>query len=193
MNGLSEKQQLFFDSLKETYGKDALPSFENIRKNLGYRSRNSIAQYIRALKNADLLEERAQRLYIKNRQTGAPLFSTKVRAGFANAHDDTADKRISFDEILSLDKPNVFVFKVSGDSMVDLGIFEGDYVSIRKTSEALDKDIVLANIDGSFTLKTYRKKGAKVWLEAANPQYGNIYPKNSLVIFGVATGIIRRF
>ena len=77
--------------------------------------------------------------------------------------------------------------------MVELGIFEGDYVSIKKTSDAQDGDIVLANIDGSFTLKTYRTKGQKIWLEAANPQYGNIYPKNSLTIFGVATGITRRF
>ena len=99
----------------------------------------------------------------------------------------------SFDEELNLNSPSVFVFKVAGDSMVELGIYEGDYVSIRKTSEARDKDIVLANVDGIFTLKTYRQKGSSVWLEPANSSYKNIYPKNSLTIFGVAVGIMRKF
>lgn len=192
MKNLTEKQQNFFELLAQTYGKDALPSLEVIRENLGYKSKNSIAQYLKTLKELSLVKERSGRLYIKT-LAGAPLLATKVRAGFANALDDIVDKRISFDEILKLDSPSVFVFKVSGDSMVELGIFEGDYVSIKKTSDAQDGDIVLASIDGSFTLKTYRKKGQKIWLEAANPQYGNIYPKNSLTIFGVATGITRRF
>ena len=192
MKNLTLKQQNFFELLVQTYGKDALPSLETIRENLGYKSKNSIAQYLKTLKGLSLVKERSGRLYIKT-LAGAPLLATKVRAGFANALDDIVDKRISFDEILKLDSPSVFVFKVSGDSMVELGIFEGDYVSIKKTSDAQDGDIVLASIDGSFTLKTYRKKGQKIWLEAANPQYGNIYPKNSLTIFGVATGITRRF
>ena len=192
MKNLTLKQQNFFELLVQTYGKDALPSLETIRENLGYKSKNSIAQYLKTLKELSLVKERSGRLYIKT-LADAPLLATKVRAGFANALDDIVDKRISFDEILQLDNPSVFVFRVSGDSMVELGIFEGDYVSIKKTSDAQDGDIVLASIDGSFTLKTYRKKGQKIWLEAANPQYGNIYPKNSLTIFGVATGITRRF
>ncbi len=192
MKNLTEKQQKFFELLVQMYGKDALPSLDTIRENLGYKSKNSIAQYLKTLKEASLVKERSGRLYVKS-PAGAPLLATKVRAGFANALDDIVDKRISFDEILKLNSPSVFVFKVSGDSMVELGIFEGDYVSIKKTSDAQDGDIVLASIDGAFTLKTYRKKGQKVWLEAANPQYGNIYPKNSLTIFGVATGITRRF
>lgn len=192
MKNLTEKQQNFFELLVQMYGKDALPSLDTIRENLGYKSKNSIAQYLKTLKEASLVKERSGRLYVKS-PAGAPLLATKVRAGFANALDDIVDKRISFDEILKLNSPSVFVFKVSGDSMVELGIFEGDYVSIKKTSDAQDGDIVLASIDGAFTLKTYRKKGQKVWLEAANPQYGNIYPKNSLTIFGVATGITRRF
>ena len=193
MKNLTIKQKEFLNQLKENYGANALPSLEIIRQNLGYKSRNSIAQYIKAFKKTNLLEERSGRLYISNAARGAFLFDTKVRAGFANALDDNIEKLISFDEELSLNSPSVFVFKVAGDSMVELGIYEGDYVSIRKTSEAKDKDIVLANIDGIFTLKTYRKKDSKVWLEPANPSYQNIYPKNSLTIFGVAVGIARKF
>ncbi len=193
MKDLTTKQQKFFSQLKENYGTNALPSLEIIRQDLNYKSRNSVAQYINAFKKTNLLEERSGRLYISNAARGAFLFDSKIRAGFATVMDDEIDKLISFDEELNLNSPSVFVFKVSGDSMVNLGIFEGDYVSIRKTSEAKDKDIVLANIDGAFTLKTYRKEGAKVWLEAANPAYKNLYPETSLTIFGVATGIARKF
>ncbi len=178
MKDLTTKQKEFFNQLKQNYGAEALPS---------------LVQYINALKISNLLEERSGRLYIANTARGAFLFDTKVRAGFANALDDNVEKLISFDEELNLNNPSVFVFKVAGDSMVELGIYEGDYVSIRKTSEARDKDIVLANIDDIFTLKTYRKKGSEVWLEPANSSYQNIYPKNSLTIFGVAVGIARKF
>ena len=193
MKNLTQKQKEFFDTLKENYGTDALPSLEILRQNFNFKSRNSVAQYINALKISNLLEERSGRLYISNTARGAFLFDTKVRAGFANALDDKVDKLISFDEELHLNSPSVFVFKIAGDSMVDLGIFEGDYVSIRKTADVKSGDIVLANIDGIFTLKTYRQKDGKVWLEPANSAYQNIYPKNSLTIFGVATGIARKF
>ena len=193
MKDLTTKQKEFFNQLKQNYGAEALPSLETIRQNFNFKSRNSVVQYLNALKISNLLEERSGRLYVANAARGAFLFDTKVRAGFANALDDSVEKLISFDEELNLNSPSVFVFKVAGDSMVELGIYEGDYVSIRKTGEAKDKDIVLANIDGIFTLKTYRKKDSKVWLEPANPAYKNLYPKTSLTIFGVATGIARKF
>ena len=55
-----------------------------------------------------------------------------------------------------------------------------------------DKDIVIANIDGTYTIKIYRIKNDKIWLEAANPDYKNIYPKFKLDIFGKVTGITRK-
>lgn len=192
MKDLTTKQKEFFTLLKENYGRCALPSLESIRQRADFRSKNSVAQYINTFKKLNLLEERSGRLYISNAQAGAFLFESKVRAGFASVMDDALDKLISFDEELNINNSNVFVFKVSGDSMVDLGIFEGDYVSIKKTSDARDKDIVLANVDGAFTLKTYRQDKHKVWLEPANPSYPKIYPENSLTIFGVATGIVRK-
>lgn len=193
MNDLTIKQKEFFSLIKENYGQGALPSLDKIKQHLGYKSKNSVAQYLKVLKNSGLVEEKDSLNYITKTALGALLFDSKVRAGFATVMDDAVDKLISFDEELGLNNPSVFVFRVSGDSMVDLGIFEGDYVSIKKTSQARDKDIVLANIDGAFTLKTYRKKGQKVWLEPANSAYPNIYPKISLTVFGVATGIARKF
>lgn len=193
MKDLTLKQNQFFEALKENYGKDALPSLSAIKELLGYKSKNSVAQYFNVLKKKNIIEEKNSRYYISQDFLGARLFSSKVRAGFASAMEDEVENLISFDRELELSKTNVFIFRVSGDSMVDLGIFEGDYVSIKKSSYAQDKDIVLANIDGGFTLKTYRNKNNKVWLEPANKNYPNLYPRSSLVIFGVALGIMRKF
>ena len=76
--------------------------------------------------------------------------------------------------------------------MIELGIYEGDKVIVKKTNSARDGEIVIAYIDGGYTLKTYRNKQGKVWLEPANLNYPNLYPKEQLIIFGVAQGIVRK-
>ena len=124
---------------------------------------------------------------------GAPLISTSVKAGFASIMDDKIEKRISMDEHLEINSPSTFVFKVSGDSMCDIGIYEDDYVIIKKTPEAKVGDVVLAIIDNEFTLKTFKKDSKGAYLKPENPDYPIIRPKQSLSIFGVVIGITRRF
>ena len=123
---------------------------------------------------------------------GAILFTSSVRAGFATVAEDAIEKRVSLDESFDLDNPSVFMFTVSGDSMVNAGIFDGDRVIVKKTPYAKDGDIVLAYIDNGYTLKTYRQKNGKVWLQPENPEYPVIEPRETLLIFGVATGITRQ-
>lgn len=128
----------------------------------------------------------------KNLHKGAPLFSTSIRAGFQNLIEDDIEKRISLDREFEIQSPSTFIFHISGDSMVNLGIYEGDLAVVKKTTDINDKDIVIANIDGTYTIKIYRIKNDKIWLEAANPDYKNIYPKFKLDIFGKVTGITRK-
>ena len=76
--------------------------------------------------------------------------------------------------------------------MINIGIYEGDKVIVKKTNTAKDGDVVIAFIDGGYTLKTYRNKQGKVWLQPENDNYPNLYPKEQLVIFGIAQGIVRK-
>ena len=193
MNNLTQKQKEFFNNLKLHYGLKALSSFEKMREIFGFKSKNSIKQYIETLKKEDLIIENENNLYINPNQFGAPLVSTSVKAGFAAIMDDKIEKRISMDEVLEINSPSTFVFKVSGDSMCEIGIFEDDYVIIKKTSNASNGDIVLAIVDNEFTLKTYKKDNNGVYLKPENSSYPIIRPKYSLSIFGVAIGITRRF
>lgn len=190
---LTEKQKTFFEKLKDLYGKEALPSFETIAAEFGFKHKNSVWQYFNKLKEEDLIEERNSHFYINKNLFGAVLFSSAVKAGFASVADDYVEKRVSLDESFEINSPSTFLFTVSGDSMIDLGIFEGDKVIVQKTNTARDGDIVIAYIDGGYTLKTYRNKNSKVWLQPANPNYPDLYPKEQLIIFGVAQGIVRKF
>ena len=190
---LTEKQKIFFEQLKESYGKEALPSFDIIAKDFGFKHKNSVWQYFNKLKEEELIYERNNRFYINKELFGAVLFSSVVKAGFASVADDSVEKRLSLDESFNINSPSTFLFTVSGDSMIELGIYEGDKVIVQKTNTAKDGDIVIAYIDDGYTLKTYRNRQGKVWLEPANSNYPNLYPKEQLIIFGVAQGIVRKF
>ena len=107
--------------------------------------------------------------------------------------DDKIEKRISMDDILNINSPSTYVFKVSGDSMCEVGILDGDYVIIKKTPNANINDIVLAIVDNEFTLKTYKRDNLGAYLKPENSSYPIIRPINSLTIFGVAVGITRKF
>jgi repressor LexA len=189
---LTEKQKIFFEKLKELYGQEVLPSFDTIAKEFGFKHKNSVWQYFNKLKEENLIQEKNGHFYISKELFGAILFSSSVKAGFASVAEDYVEKRVSLDDSFDINNPSTFLFTVSGDSMIDLGIYEGDRVIVKKTNSARDGEIVIAYIDGGYTLKTYRNKQGKVWLEPANANYPNLYPKEQLTIFGVAQGIVRK-
>ena len=85
------------------------------------------------------------------------------------------------------------MLEVKGDSMIDAGIQEGDLVIALRATVAKDGDIVIAEVDGGWTMKYYRKKGDKVWLEPANKDFKNIYPEYDLKIGAVVKGVVRKY
>jgi repressor LexA len=88
-----------------------------------------------------------------------------------------------------------FVLEIAGDSMINAGILDGDFVVIRKTDSANSGDIVVALINGEeATLKRLRKKGASIALEAANPAYETrIFGPDQVSVQGRLVGLIRRY
>ena len=190
---LTKKQKTFFNSLKENYGSKVLPSFEKLKTIYHFKSKNSIKQYFEVLRKENLILSEDNNFFINPDALGANLAASYVKAGFASIMDDKIEKRISFDGLFEINSPSTFVFKVSGDSMQDIGILDGDYVTIKKTPEAKIGDIVLAVVDNEFTLKTYKKDNLGFYLKPENKSYPIIRPKYSLTIFGVALGIARRF
>ena len=88
-----------------------------------------------------------------------------------------------------------FVLEIAGDSMINAGILDGDFVVIRKTDTANSGEIVVALVNGEeATLKRLRRKGASIALEAANPNYETrIFGPDQVAVQGKLVGLIRRY
>lgn len=115
-----------------------------------------------------------------------------VRAGFASpAEEDLADT-ISVGDYLIRDKNASYLLEVIGDSMEGAGILPGDMVIFERTGSFVPGDIVIALTEDGYTLKFLRKKGNKLYLEAANEKYPPFYPKDGEII-GVVRSTFRRY
>lgn len=86
---------------------------------------------------------------------------------------------------------NLFLLKVSGDSMVDAAIADGDWVVVREQPAAENGEIVAAMIEGDATVKTFKQSDNHVWLMPANPVYEPI-PGDNAIIIGKAVAVLRR-
>jgi repressor LexA len=84
-----------------------------------------------------------------------------------------------------------FLLRVRGDSMVGAGIFDGDYLVVRKQSHAQDGDIVVARIGDEATVKRFYREGDRIRLQPENPTMEPIYARD-VVIEGKAVGLVRR-
>lgn len=125
-----------------------------------------------------------------------PLYSSKVRAGFPSPADDHMENRLDVSEYLIDQLDATFFATIAGDSMRDAGLLSGDKVVIDRSKQATVGDIVLAVIDGEFTIKTLGKnKKGMPKLIPANPDFPiiEITEEMQFEIWGVVTGSFRRF
>jgi repressor LexA len=77
--------------------------------------------------------------------------------------------------------------------MKDAGICDGDFVIVERGLEAKTGDIVIAAIDGGWTMKYLRKKGSTLYLQPANDKYKDIVPKHTLEIAAVVKAVVRKY
>lgn len=119
-----------------------------------------------------------------------------VRAGFPSPAQDYISEAIDLNKELILHPATTYYARAVGDSMVGCGIDDGDLLVIDKSLEAQDGDIVVAFLDGEFTLKIVRFDSAHqcVWLIAANEEYPpiKVTEGNNFLIWGVLTYNIKK-
>ncbi|MGY9016765.1 MAG: LexA family protein [Alphaproteobacteria bacterium] len=125
-----------------------------------------------------------------------PYVISKVSAGFPSPADDYLEKNLSIDKLLIKNQASTFLIRVGGDSMINIGIYEGDILIIDRSLDAKNKDIVIASIFDELTVKRliFDIQG-NPQLKAENPLYSNIEIKNKedLIIWGVVTSAIHQF
>jgi DNA polymerase V len=122
-----------------------------------------------------------------------PLMAASAAAGFPSAADDYLDKPLDFNELLVAHPAATFAVRVSGDSMIGLGIFPGDIAVVDRLVTASDGRIILGILAGAFTIKRYRARAGKLWLEAANKAYAPILisEEGGIEVWGVVRHSIR--
>jgi DNA polymerase V len=130
-----------------------------------------------------------------SRKMVLPLYSTKVMAGFPSPADDHIERRLNPSDYLVDNDGATFFVRVKGDSMIDAGIFEDDVLVIDRSRVPQIGDIVLAVLDGEFTVKTLGKSKSNPRLIPANKHYSVIEVKEgqSFEVWGVVTGSMRKF
>jgi repressor LexA len=116
-----------------------------------------------------------------------------VEAGWPSPAEEELLDTMSFDEYLAPNKAASYILRVSGDSMLDAGIHPGDMVLVERTSQTRDGDIVIAEVDGEWTLKYFRQQGQRVWLESANAAYPPITPERELQVVAVVRAVVRKY
>ena len=116
-----------------------------------------------------------------------------VAAGWPSPAEEELRDIISLDQYLITRPESSFLVKVSGDSMKGAGIMNGDMVIVEKGRNPKNGDIVLAEVDGEWTMKYFRKKGKDIFLEAANPEYPAIRPRDELRLGGIVSAVIRKY
>ena len=170
-----------------------MPSFAEMVRLLGVKSKSVVNFWINKLIDADLLEKDDKGHLIFTKRAFAIPMAGSVQAGFPSPEEEALCDIISMDEYL-INKPEAsFLLQVSGDSMIGEGIMEGDLVMVEKGKEPKVGEVVVAEVDGNWTLKYFRKDGAQVYLEAANPKYPIIRPKTELRLGGIVTAVVRRY
>lgn len=130
----------------------------------------------------------------KEAKSHPKLMNTPVRAGFPNPAEEAGGFALDLNEYLVKRPTSTYYLRIEGDSMTGAGITSGDIVVVDKSLEARTGDIVVAAVDGDFTLKRLKKQGSEAWLIAENPDYSPIalHEATDAALWGVVTFVIHR-
>lgn len=124
-----------------------------------------------------------------------PLVSSTAPCGFPSPADDYLDRPLDFNDLLITHPAATFAVRVTGLSMTGAGIFPGDIAVVNRAITPAHDCIVLALLDGEFTIKRYKTRGGRVLLHPENPDFPDIVVQEGqeFEVWGVVTSSIRTF
>lgn len=130
-----------------------------------------------------------QPVFISDSKVWLDVCTWKVPAGFPSPAADHTRKRLDLNEHLIRNKEATFVFRVKGDSMIGIGIYEDDKLLIDRSIEPQHGNVVLAVLNHEFTVKRLHRRGGVIKLVPENPRYPTIVVKEEeeFSIWGVVT------
>lgn len=197
METLTKKQKQILDFISNfIFSEGYSPSYREIAKHFGFSSVATVAEHVNNLKNKGYLDSEnglARSIEINNKWQeecfSIPLAGS-IAAGFPIQAVRTPE---TLDIPRDMTGPGVYALKVKGDSMIDDGILDGDYVVLEECKNPKNGDIVVALLDKeNVTLKRYYKEKNYIRLQPANKKYAAIKTRY-VDVQGKVKGIIRKF
>ena len=183
------------------------PTRAELADGLGYGSRNTADFHIKALVRKRYVESLPGARGLKLAEADGLALIGRVAAGAPILAVENIMGRYQVDQALFKSAPD-YLLEVRGDSMIDAGIFNGDWLGVKKTAEARSGDIAVVRVDDEVTVKTLRYKGNRIGtregtragnhveLHPANPRFQPIIvdlSRQQFAIEGIPVGLIRRF
>jgi repressor LexA len=172
--------------------KRRMPTYTEMMQLFDFKSKNAVYRVVTKLIAAGVVtKDKLGKLIPSTGFNEIPLVGY-VKAGLP-APGELLTDTLNIEEYLVPKKALTYLFEVDGDSMIDEHITDGDIVIAERTNTAKDGDIVIAQVDGEFTMKYLRSKNGKLWLEPANKRYKPIYPKYELTVVAIVRSVIRKY
>jgi SOS regulatory protein LexA len=160
---------------------------------IGFRSRHAVSCLVDHLIEEGLVIKDAQgKLIPTKHNVEVPLLGI-VEAGWPSPAEEELLDTMSLDEVLIGNKEATYLLIVKGDSMIDAGILPGDWVIVERTNAPRVGNIVIAEVDGEWTIKYLRKRGNQLYLQPANRKYKPIFPTQELKIAAVVKAVVRKY
>lgn len=169
-----------------------LPTYSEISRILGFASRNSAHRLMQKWLEEGLVQKVNRQFSPTNKFFSLPLIGS-VKAGVPTLADSQNAEPIELHNFLLGNSGQTYILEISGDSMVDAGIQPGDLAVIDPDKDPINDSIVVAMVDGAWTLKRFRRVRKQIILYPENPLYKPIVAHDSLVIGGVVISIIRKY
>jgi repressor LexA len=221
VQGLTDRQQQILDFIQKRIEEQGYPpTIREIGEEMGIRSTNGVNDHLKALERKGFLKREGLKsralkpmpidegatirgnvvsaLVPDNGSTIDVPILGRVAAGSPILADEHVEATVQVDSFFlgASRGAKIFALRVTGDSMIDAGIFDGDYIFVRKQIEAHRGDIVVAMIDGEATVKRYEPSGDTIKLVPENRSMKPIVIKKkdfrSTQILGIVCGVYRR-
>lgn len=170
-----------------------LPSYQEMADLFGFGSKRTSFELAKKLIESGYLNKDENGKLIPGQSlTSLPVLGS-IKAGYPATANQFFYGNMTLEDYVVTKPDKSYILKVSGDSMINAGIHPEDLVIVEVDSHPNNGDIVVANIDGEFTLKYFEKTEEGVRLVAANDKYPAFYPKESLTVVGCVVAVIRRY
>ena len=195
LNNQKPIEPVYLEKLQDYYAEHkVIPSYSVLAGLWGVAAKSWVSQVVRRFEEAGYLDWTPDRQlkpgsrFFERRVADAPVQAGLPNPAIAEGYDFVS----SIDEMLVRVPSKTQLLKVRGDSMVEAGIHEGDYLVVERQAHANVGEIVVAIVDNEFTVKYLEREKDGFVLRPANKAYPVIRPRGRLEIFGVMAGLVRR-